>query len=96
MTLWVLNHAHLFIICFVFAVGKAPTTVRSPPVNLARINQTGKGDSKVIDELNLQVSRDSYYHGTKPRSWSFDILEATFHHRNNSPVRHPVASISWL
>ncbi|KOB71490.1 Microtubule-associated protein RP/EB family member 1 [Operophtera brumata] len=37
-------------------IGKAPTAVRSPPVNLARLNQSGKGDSKVIDELNLQVN----------------------------------------
>lgn len=35
---------------------KANSTVRSPPVNLARINQTGKGDSKVIDELNHQIN----------------------------------------
>ncbi|CAH2089611.1 unnamed protein product [Euphydryas editha] len=37
-------------------IGKANSTVRSPPVNLSRINQTGKGDSKVIDELNLQIN----------------------------------------
>ncbi|XP_022837570.1 microtubule-associated protein RP/EB family member 1 isoform X1 [Spodoptera litura] len=37
-------------------IGKANSTVRSPPVNLARINQSAKGDSKVIDELNLQIN----------------------------------------
>ncbi|XP_026494474.1 microtubule-associated protein RP/EB family member 1 isoform X1 [Vanessa tameamea] len=37
-------------------IGKANSTVRSPPVNLSRINQTGKGDSKVIDELNHQIN----------------------------------------
>lgn len=37
-------------------IGKANSTVRSPPVNLSRINQSAKGDSKVIDELNLQVN----------------------------------------
>ncbi|XP_022837586.1 microtubule-associated protein RP/EB family member 1 isoform X2 [Spodoptera litura] len=38
------------------SIGKANSTVRSPPVNLARINQSAKGDSKVIDELNLQIN----------------------------------------
>lgn len=52
----------IFTIYIFFVVGKAPAAVRSPPVNLSRINQSGKGDSKVIDELNLQVSRDRYYH----------------------------------
>ncbi|XP_045452455.1 microtubule-associated protein RP/EB family member 1 [Melitaea cinxia] len=37
-------------------IGKANSTVRSPPVNLSRINQTGKGDSKIIDELNHQIN----------------------------------------
>ncbi|XP_023939237.1 microtubule-associated protein RP/EB family member 1 isoform X2 [Bicyclus anynana] len=35
---------------------KANTTVRSPPVNLSRINQSAKGDSKLVDELNHQVN----------------------------------------
>ncbi|KAH9642497.1 hypothetical protein HF086_008907 [Spodoptera exigua] len=38
------------------SIGKANSTVRSPPVNLARINQSAKGDSKVIDELNHQIN----------------------------------------
>ncbi|XP_063367066.1 microtubule-associated protein RP/EB family member 1 isoform X1 [Cydia amplana] len=37
-------------------IGKANTAVRSPPVNLARLNQSAKGDSKALDELNLQVN----------------------------------------
>ncbi|XP_041984979.1 microtubule-associated protein RP/EB family member 1 isoform X2 [Aricia agestis] len=37
-------------------IGKANNTVRSPPVNLSRLNQSGKGDSKMIDELNLQIN----------------------------------------
>ncbi|XP_026729462.1 microtubule-associated protein RP/EB family member 1 isoform X1 [Trichoplusia ni] len=37
-------------------IGKANSTVRSPPVNLSRINQSAKGDSKVIDELNHQIN----------------------------------------
>lgn len=47
-------------------------------MNLARINQTGKGDSKVIDELNIQVSRDSCYRGTNRKSWSSYIRERRF------------------
>ncbi|XP_072942922.1 microtubule-associated protein RP/EB family member 1 isoform X3 [Epargyreus clarus] len=31
-------------------------TVRSPPVNLSRLNQSAKGDAKVVDELNHQVN----------------------------------------
>ncbi|XP_072942920.1 microtubule-associated protein RP/EB family member 1 isoform X1 [Epargyreus clarus] len=31
-------------------------TVRSPPVNLSRLNQSAKGDAKVVDELNHQVT----------------------------------------
>lgn len=80
----------VFIIYFFFPVGKAPTAVRSPPVNLARINQTGKGDSKVIDELNLQVSRDSS-HGTKLKSRSFYMLGTTFTSELSS---HPATSQS--
>ncbi|CAH0590196.1 unnamed protein product [Chrysodeixis includens] len=38
------------------SIGKANSTVRSPPVNLSRINQSAKGDSKVIDELNHQIN----------------------------------------
>ncbi|XP_028174938.1 microtubule-associated protein RP/EB family member 1 isoform X1 [Ostrinia nubilalis] len=37
-------------------IGKANSTVRSPPVNLSRLNQSAKGDSKVLDELNHQVN----------------------------------------
>lgn len=37
-------------------IGKANSTVRSPPVNLSRLNQSAKGDSKVIDELNHQLN----------------------------------------
>ncbi|KAI5642999.1 calponin-like domain-containing protein [Phthorimaea operculella] len=39
-------------------IGKVNTTstVRSPPVNMQRLNQSGKGDSKLIDELNHQVN----------------------------------------
>ncbi|XP_031765710.1 microtubule-associated protein RP/EB family member 1 isoform X2 [Galleria mellonella] len=37
-------------------IGKANSTVRSPPVNLSRLNQSGKGDSKLLDELNHQVN----------------------------------------
>ncbi|XP_061720389.1 microtubule-associated protein RP/EB family member 1-like isoform X1 [Cydia pomonella] len=37
-------------------IGKANTTVRSPPVNVSRLNQSAKGDSKALDELNLQVN----------------------------------------
>ncbi|XP_063540660.1 microtubule-associated protein RP/EB family member 1 isoform X2 [Cydia strobilella] len=37
-------------------IGKANTVVRSPPVNLSRLNQSAKGDSKALDELNLQVN----------------------------------------
>ncbi|XP_045501815.1 microtubule-associated protein RP/EB family member 1 isoform X1 [Colias croceus] len=36
-------------------IGKANSTVRSPPVNL-RLNQNAKGDSKIIEELNLQIN----------------------------------------
>ncbi|CAK1552499.1 unnamed protein product [Leptosia nina] len=36
-------------------IGKANSTVRSPPANL-RLNQNAKGDSKIIEELNLQVN----------------------------------------
>lgn len=46
------------LICFLsffFIVGKTNNTVRSPPVNLARLNQSPKGDSKAVDELNHQV-----------------------------------------
>lgn len=43
-----------------FTVGKANSTVRSPPVNLSRINQSAKGDSKVLDELTLQVCNAMY------------------------------------
>lgn len=41
---------------FIFTVVKATSTLKSPPVNLVRANQIGKGDSKVIDELTHQVS----------------------------------------
>ncbi|XP_053615008.1 microtubule-associated protein RP/EB family member 1 isoform X2 [Plodia interpunctella] len=37
-------------------IGKANSTVRSPPVNLSRLNQSGKGDSKLLDDLNHQVN----------------------------------------
>ncbi|KAI8420016.1 hypothetical protein MSG28_008612 [Choristoneura fumiferana] len=37
-------------------LGKANSAVRSPPVNLSRLNQSAKGDSKALDELNLQVN----------------------------------------
>lgn len=40
---------------FFLTVGKANSAVRSPPVNLSRLNQSAKGDSKALDELNLQV-----------------------------------------
>ncbi|XP_013137272.1 PREDICTED: microtubule-associated protein RP/EB family member 1 isoform X1 [Papilio polytes] len=36
-------------------IGKTNSTVRSPPVNLARI-QNSKGDSKAIDDLNIQLN----------------------------------------
>ncbi|XP_059060839.1 microtubule-associated protein RP/EB family member 1 isoform X1 [Achroia grisella] len=35
---------------------KANSTIRSPPVNSSRLNQSGKGDSKLVDELNHQVN----------------------------------------
>ncbi|XP_069361446.1 microtubule-associated protein RP/EB family member 1 isoform X3 [Maniola hyperantus] len=35
---------------------KANSTMRSPPVNLSRLNQSGKGDSKLVDELNHQIN----------------------------------------
>lgn len=39
-----------------FTVGKSISQVRTPAVsNIGKLNQTGKGDSKVIDELNHQV-----------------------------------------
>lgn len=37
-------------------IGKANSTVRSPPLNLARTTQGAKGDSKVIDELTHQLN----------------------------------------
>ncbi|CAH2042463.1 unnamed protein product, partial [Iphiclides podalirius] len=37
-------------------IGKTNSTVRSPPVNLARLNQSPKGDSKAVDELNHQLN----------------------------------------
>ncbi|XP_049877028.1 microtubule-associated protein RP/EB family member 1 isoform X2 [Pectinophora gossypiella] len=37
-------------------IGKANSTVRSPPVNLQRLNQSAKGDTKLIDELNHQIN----------------------------------------
>ncbi|XP_013187676.1 microtubule-associated protein RP/EB family member 1 [Amyelois transitella] len=37
-------------------IGKANSTVRSPPVNLSRLNQSGKGDAKLLDDLNHQVN----------------------------------------
>lgn len=41
---------------FFLSVLKSNTTVRSPPANL-RLNQNAKGDSKIIEELNLQVTK---------------------------------------
>uniref|UniRef100_S4PYI2 Microtubule-associated protein RP/EB family member 3 n=1 Tax=Pararge aegeria TaxID=116150 RepID=S4PYI2_9NEOP len=35
---------------------KANSTVRSPPVNLSRLNQSAKGDSKLVDDLNHQIN----------------------------------------
>ncbi|XP_026320873.1 microtubule-associated protein RP/EB family member 1 isoform X1 [Hyposmocoma kahamanoa] len=37
-------------------IGKANTTVRTPPVNLQRLSQSAKGDSKLLDELNHQLN----------------------------------------
>ncbi|XP_032519542.1 microtubule-associated protein RP/EB family member 1 isoform X1 [Danaus plexippus] len=37
-------------------IGKANSTVRSPPMNPSRLTQSGKGDSKVIDDLNHQIN----------------------------------------
>ncbi|CAH0713275.1 unnamed protein product, partial [Brenthis ino] len=37
-------------------IGKANNTIRSPPTNLSRLNQSAKGDSKVIDDLNIQIN----------------------------------------
>lgn len=38
--------------------------VRSPPSNL-RLNQNARGDSKIIEELNLQVFTNLYNYKTK-------------------------------
>ncbi|XP_014365879.1 microtubule-associated protein RP/EB family member 1 isoform X1 [Papilio machaon] len=37
------------------SIGKTNSTVRSPPVNLARMNNS-KGDSRAIDDLNIQLN----------------------------------------
>lgn len=37
-------------------IGKANSTVRSPPANLSRLNQSAKGDSKLLDDLNIQIN----------------------------------------
>lgn len=35
---------------------KATPTVKTPPTNFSRLNQSAKGDSKLIDDLNQQIN----------------------------------------
>ncbi|XP_047536254.1 microtubule-associated protein RP/EB family member 1 isoform X4 [Vanessa atalanta] len=76
-------------------IGKANSTVRSPPVNLSRINQTGKGDSK-INELKatvdgLEKERDFYFGKLR----DIEVICQEMDEEHNAPIVQKILDILY-
>ncbi|XP_021205963.1 microtubule-associated protein RP/EB family member 3 isoform X2 [Bombyx mori] len=84
-------------------IGKANTTVRSPPVNLSRISQSAKGDSKVVDELNHQINelkatvdglekeRDFYFGKLR----DIEVICQEMEEQHNAPIVQKILDILY-
>ncbi|XP_050352466.1 microtubule-associated protein RP/EB family member 1 isoform X4 [Nymphalis io] len=76
-------------------ISKANSTVRSPPVNLSRINQTGKGDSK-INELKatvdgLEKERDFYFGKLR----DIEVICQEMDEEHNAPIVQKILDILY-
>ncbi|CAH0401215.1 unnamed protein product [Chilo suppressalis] len=84
-------------------IGKANSTIRSPPVNLSRLNQSAKGDSKILDELNHQVNelkatvdglekeRDFYFGKLR----DIEVICQEMEEQQNAPVVQKILDILY-